>query len=65
LFDKEPQSLFKGYDKYLHEGFVKKGRIQPNLAALRMPQSILQKFMKKENVDHYEIEKELESKFAE
>jgi len=41
------KSMFDGYDKYMKEGFVKKGKLMPTLQALRLPQSTLQKFMGK------------------
>ena len=39
------KSMFAGYDDYLSQGF--KGKIKPTLSALSLPQSVLQKFLRK------------------
>ena len=44
-------SIFAGYDDYLEQGFKRKGKIKPTLSAISLPQSVLQKFLKKESVD--------------
>ena len=31
------KSLFNGYDRYMSEAFVKKGKMMPTLEALRIP----------------------------
>ena len=36
-FNLNKKSRFDGYDKYLNDGFQKKGRLVPNLSNLRLP----------------------------